>query len=206
MADEVEASTSLDDSSAGVGASASPPAVLKLKPWHVATAAEAFVAAQFARFGYDVSVQYGANQPEYDLMVAEGERMLKISVKGSQDGGWGLSQSYLSKTKKADYHGAAERWLQRHKPLTALCLVQFKGVPDEQMPRAYLAWPQEVADRLKGASGGRGDTILWEDYVRGPKASGAGIRETLPAEWKLTRSRVETMLVRPVNSRAVLGV
>jgi Holliday junction resolvase-like predicted endonuclease len=172
----------------------------KLKSWHVATAAEAFTAAQFARFGYDVSVQYGANQPEYDLMIAEGERMLKVSVKGSQDGGWGLSQSQLSIIKNANYHGAAELWFQRHKPMTALCLVQFGNVPDDQMPRAYLAWPREIADRLKEAAGGRGDTILWEDYVRGPKASGAGLRETLPNEWRLTRQRVQQMLQRPANS------
>ena len=43
-------------------------------------------AAQFARLGFDVSVQYGENQPEYDLIVARGELLLKISVKGSQDG------------------------------------------------------------------------------------------------------------------------
>lgn len=54
--------------------------------WHVAVAAEAFAAALFARCGVDVSVQYGANQPEYDLIVSQGERMLKVSVKGSQDG------------------------------------------------------------------------------------------------------------------------
>ena len=52
----------------------------KLSSWHVATAAEALAAAQFARFGFDVSVQYGANQPEYDLIVADGENILKISV------------------------------------------------------------------------------------------------------------------------------
>ncbi len=44
-------------------------------------AAEAFAAAVFARCGCDVSVQYGANQPEYDLMVAKGEHVLKVSVK-----------------------------------------------------------------------------------------------------------------------------
>ena len=58
----------------------------KMTSWHVGVAAEAFVAAQFARFRYDVSVQYGANQPEYDLIVVSGDKMLKISVKGSQDG------------------------------------------------------------------------------------------------------------------------
>lgn len=50
--------------------------------WQIATAAEAFAAAQFARCGWDVSVQYGANQPEYDLVAVCSDIMLKISVKG----------------------------------------------------------------------------------------------------------------------------
>ena len=54
--------------------------------WHVGVAAEAAAAALFARCGYDVSVQYGANQPGYDLIVAQGSRILKVSVKGSQTG------------------------------------------------------------------------------------------------------------------------
>lgn len=163
--------------------------------WHVATAAEAIAAAQFARFGFDVSVQYGANQPEYDLMVADGTHVLKISVKGSADGGWGLSQSELGKIKGADYHGAAEAWLKRHKLHTAVCLVQFNNVPDDALPRVYLAWPHEIAERLKAASGGRGDTILFEDYTRGPKAAGAGTTEKLPADWKMTRSRIRELLL-----------
>ena len=61
----------------------------KMTSWHVGVAAEAFAAAQLARMRYDVSVQYGANQPEYDLIAVDGEKMLKISVKGSQDGSWG---------------------------------------------------------------------------------------------------------------------
>jgi Holliday junction resolvase-like predicted endonuclease len=162
--------------------------------WHVATAAEAIVAAQFARFGYDVSVQYGANQPEYDLIIASGAQVLKISVKGSADGGWGLSQTQLQKLRHANYHGAADAWLARHKPLTALCLVQFKGVLDDAMPRIYLAWPKEIAERLKAASGGRGDTILWENYTRGPRAAGAGTIERIPDRWKMTRERVQELL------------
>ena len=164
--------------------------VTKISSWHVATAAEAAVATQFARFGFDVSVQYGANQPEYDLIVARGEQLLKVSVKGSQDGGWGLSQTQLSKIKGADYQGAAEAWFQRHKPKTALCLVQFKEVGDESMPRIYIAWPREIADRLKSASGGRGDTILYESYTRGPKAAGAGTQEVLPSSWRMTPARI----------------
>ena len=65
-----------------------------ISSWHVGVAAEAYAAAVFARYGYDVSVQYGANQPEYDLISVCGDKMLKISVKGSQDGGWGLTQNY----------------------------------------------------------------------------------------------------------------
>lgn len=107
----------------------------------VATAAEAFAAAQFARYGWDISVQYGANQPEYDLVAVDGDKMLKVSVKGSKDGSWGLTQSYLC---NADYHAAAERWLERHTRKTVLCLVQFREVPDDDLPRMYLARPVEI--------------------------------------------------------------
>ena len=47
----------------------------KMTSWHVGVAAEAFAAAQFARLTYDVSVQYGANQPEYDLIAVNGDRI-----------------------------------------------------------------------------------------------------------------------------------
>jgi Holliday junction resolvase-like predicted endonuclease len=162
--------------------------------WHVATAAEAIAAAQFARLGFNVSVQYGANQPEYDLMIDKGGRTLKISVKGSQDKGWGLSQSQLSKLRHANYHGAADAWLARHKPGTILCLVQFADVAFDEMPRIYLASPNEVADRLRAARGGLGDTILWEDHPRGPKSAGAGTVERLPDSWRLTEGRINELL------------
>jgi len=35
--------------------------------WQVGTAAEAFESAEIARCGWYVLVQYGGNQPEYDL-------------------------------------------------------------------------------------------------------------------------------------------
>ncbi len=93
--------------------------------WHVATTAKAFAAAQFSRLGWNVSVQYGANQPEYDLIVADGDRLLKVSVKGNKDGSWGLTQSYI---QDVDYHRAVDMGLARHGRRTALFLVQFKGV------------------------------------------------------------------------------
>ena len=111
---------------------------------NIAVAAEAIAAAQFARLGWDVSVQYGADQPLYDLIVARSERMLQISVKGSQDGGWGLTQSFLA---NADYHGAIDRWLEKHGAHIVFCFVQFKDVQFDEMPRLYLARPSEVAER-----------------------------------------------------------
>ena len=162
--------------------------------WHVATAAEAMAAAQFARLGYDVSVQYGANQPEYDLMIADTERTLKVSVKGSRDGGWGLSQSQLSALRKhnpdgpTDYHRAADNWLQRHKPRTVMCFVQFKDAPIDALPRIYLAWPQEVCDLLKSARGGKGDTILWE------QRDDRGLRASIPTHWTMSKERVADLI------------
>lgn len=136
-------------------------------PFLVGVAAEAIAATQFARCGFDVSVQYGANQPEYDLMVAKAGRMLKVSVKGSQDGSWGLTQSFL---KEANYHGAIDTWLKRRGAETSFCFVQFKGVPLEGLPRLYLARPAEIADRLRSTAKGRGDTILYEEHAWGPRA------------------------------------
>lgn len=158
---------------------------------HVGVAAEAAAAALFARAGFDVSVQYGANQPEYDLIVARPEAMLKVSVKGSKDGGWGLTQSFL---KDANYHAAANTWCQRHAARTVLCLVQYKDVPFDGMPRVYLASPIEIGDRLRLAANGRGDTILYEKHTWGPRASAAGTIEQIPEEWRFSPARVEALI------------
>lgn len=158
--------------------------------WHIGIAAEAFVAAQFARYGIDVSVQYGANQPEYDLIATKGDKMLKISVKGSQDGGWGLTQGYK---KDCDYHEAIDRWLQSHGKKTIFCLVQFKDVRDTDMPRMYLATPEEIARELHNARAGNGETVLREYHRWGDKAIAAGTEDVIPDEWKFTRVRAEHM-------------
>lgn len=156
--------------------------------WQVATAAEAFAAAQFARCGWDVSVQYGANQPEYDLVAVDGDRVLKISVKGSKDGGWGLTQSLI---KNADYHSAADEWLAKHSSKTILCLVQFKDTTVEILPRMYLATPKEVTEWLKNAAAGRGDTIVYEKHVWTARAYAAGTTDVIPESWRFTEERLE---------------
>jgi hypothetical protein len=155
--------------------------------WQVATAAEAFAAAQFARLGWDVSVQYGANQPEYDLVVVDRDCFLKISVKGSNDGGWGLTQSYLV---DANYHAAADKWLARHSKATVFCFVELKGIPLNELPRMYLVRPVEVANWLKTAAGGRGDTILYERHVWTHRAKSAGVVDEMPSSWRFTAERL----------------
>lgn len=158
--------------------------------WHVGVAAEAYAAALFARCGYDVSVQYGANQPEYDLIAVSGDRMLKISVKGSQDGGWGLTQGYK---KDCDYHEATEKWLNAHHKKTIFCLVQFQNTEIISMPRVYLASPKEIAEMLDSSAGGRGETVLREHHTWGPHAFGAGTTDQIPDEWKFSKERIEEM-------------
>lgn len=163
--------------------------------WHVSVAAEAIAAGQFARLGYDISVQYGADQPEYDLIISKGkdEIPLKISVKGSQDGSWGLTQNLLEKGK-ADYKNSIEKWLLQHGKRTILCFVQFKEVKLEELPRIYLATPKQVADQLKNAAKGRGDSILYENHTWKMKtAAGYGTTDKIPEEWKFSKQRIEEL-------------
>ena len=155
--------------------------------WHVGVAAEAYTAAILARYGYDVSVQYGANQPEYDLIAVSGDKILKISVKGSKDKSWGLTQGYK---KGCTYHEAVDRWLNAHHEKTIFSLVQFDGTAQNEMPRIYLATPKEIADRLKKSAGGRGETILYENHTWGPRAAGSGTTDSIPKEWLISDERL----------------
>ena len=155
--------------------------------YHIGVSAEAFAAAQFARYGFDVSVQYGANQPEYDLMASKEDLLLKISVKGSQDGGWGLTQSYK---KNRTYDEAIDEWLDSHGKKTIFCFVQFQGVADDQLPRMYLATPTEIAHVLRNARAGNGETTLRE-YHKWKSGVAIGTEDTIPAEWVFTAERAE---------------
>jgi hypothetical protein len=158
--------------------------------WQVSVAAESAVAMFLARAGWNVSVQYGANQPEYDLMAECGGSVLKISVKGSQDGSWGLTQSLL---KDADYHAAVDAWLARHTPRTVYAFAQFKGTALAEAPRIYLASPAEVADQLKRTAKGRGDTILYERKAWTNRAFGAGTVDEIPTTWRFSEERLQTL-------------
>ena len=153
--------------------------------YHIGVSAEAFAAAQFARYGFDVSVQYGANQPDYDLLVHQNDKILKISVKGSQDGSWGLTQGYK---RGRTYHEAIDEWLKAHGNKTVFCLVQFKDSDDMELPRMYLATPSEMAEYMRASHGGQGDTILHEHH-KWTKGIAAGTTDTIPSDWIFTPER-----------------
>lgn len=161
-----------------------------MNQWHVATAAKSIAAAQFARCGWDVSVQSAAHLLKCDLVVVKKSLILKVSVKGSQDGGWGLTQSYM---KERDYHRAADMWLAKHSNGTILCFVQFKAVGAAEMPRVYLARPVEVVAQLKSAAAGRGDTILNENHTWTQKAQAAGTTDRIPDTWRFSYARAENL-------------
>jgi Holliday junction resolvase-like predicted endonuclease len=165
-------------------------AIPEMSSFHVGVAAEAFAAGFFAQSGCDVSVQYGANQPEYDLLVARDTSFLRISVKGSQSGAWGLVQNFK---KGRSYHEAIDAWAAQHKPHTVYCLVQFWGVSLGQAPRAYLATVLEIVAYLKASRNGEGATILRENYSF-RRGVAAGITDSIPGHWVFTAARVDDLL------------
>ena len=172
-----------------------------MQQYHVAISAEAFAAALFAQAGCEVSVQYGANQPGYDLVVARGDSHALVSVKGSKDGGWGLIQSF--KNKGNSYFEAIDLWLKKHSRANLIfCLVQFKDTQFGDMPRIYLTKPEEMADYLKASRGKHGYTSLRERYIwQGGIAKGSV--DTIPEAWCFTIARLEKLMpIDPTTTSA----
>ena len=120
--------------------------------------------------GFDVSVQYGPNKPKYDLVVAE-EDLLTVSVMGSQDGFWDVTQPYLKRATELTGKkvGITSEPLNcgwtGHGSRAACCFVQFQGVAMDRLPRIYLASPRETAERLWEIAEGRGDSILYDEFA-----------------------------------------
>jgi len=152
-------------------------------------AAESYTACLLAQSGYDVLVQYGANQPHYDLMAVKDKRMLPVSVKGSQDGGWMLAVRY--KTPGVDYHQAIEKWLAAQRDDVLYIFVQFRGVGLGLAPRVYVARPPEIAVQLKNQCDGRGYGALQEDSVlHSPRSK---YKDRLPASWLFSSLRIDAI-------------
>ena len=150
-------------------------------------AAESYSASLLAQSGYDVLVQYGANQPHYDLVAVKGERILLLSIKGSQDGGWPLAVN--CKGDSRTYHEAIDAWYQKQRKDAVFILVQFLGVPLGAAPRVYVTRPPEIVSYMKTQCGGKGHGSLSEDWLRDhPRAKRS---DTLPPEWVFTKERID---------------
>lgn len=152
-------------------------------------AAESHAASLLARSGYQVSVQYGANQPDYDLVAEKAGRILLVSVKGNQDGGWPLAVSH--KKNGVSYHQAIDSWKAKQRKDIIFIFVQFIGIPLTSAPRVYVARPDEVAAYMKSQCSGKGHGALWEDYPRDHPKSGYTHR--IPQAWDFTQVRIDTI-------------
>ncbi len=196
-----------------------PPVQSKPAPWQVTVGAEGIAAAQFARCGFDVSVQSGPNKPWYDLVVAKAGNLLKVSVKGSDDGCWPLTETFLKraadlKGKQANYKGAIGLWLDQCGSRAVCCLVQFQGVSIGELPRIYLASPDEVAQKLQETADRLGSPSLHETYEWTPVADGTQAVEALPSAWCFSEERVQELLalqgagahLRPSPQRVIASV
>lgn len=160
-----------------------------MTPRQCEIAAESYAACLLAQAGYDVLVQYGANQPHYDLVANKGNKFLPISVKGSQDGGWMLAVRY--KEENSNYHDAIDKWLASQREDTVFLFVQFINIPIGAAPRAYIARPQEIAAHMKTQCHGRGHGSLQEDYQRDHPNS--KYNHKIPETWKFTQERIDKL-------------
>jgi hypothetical protein len=164
----------------------------------VDVAAESLVASLLSQAGYDVSVQYGANQPGYDLVAVKRDvtplRTLLVSVKGTQVSGWMFSAGHLTKDNGGEgmYHKAADAWLEKHGPDLVFAYVQFLGIPIGQMPEVFVARAHEVVAHMKKGKNGIGDTALrWKHTWKSGVAK--GLTDTVPDAWKFSQQRIDSV-------------
>lgn len=160
-----------------------------MTPRQCEIAAESYAACLLAQAGYDVLVQYGANQPQYDLVAVKGKRLLPISVKGSQDGGWMLAVKY--KEKGRTYHEAIERWLAAQRDDVVFIFIQFLGVALGAAPRAYAARANDISAQLGTQCNGRGYGALQEDVRQMRVRSRYDHR--IPASWLFSCERIDAL-------------
>ena len=156
-----------------------------MKKHNISVAAEAYAAALFAQAGYNVFVQYGANQPGFDLLVSNNSKTIHVSVKGSSNGEWKLADMKAGQT----YQLALDKWMDENKEYV-FCLVQFQGVNFGTMPRVYLARGTEVGTHLKTACYGN-ITLNLVEYRAPKRGKNIGKTEQIPDDWKMTDERIE---------------
>ena len=176
-----------------------PASPTKTSTWPISVGAEAIAAAQFARCGFDVLAQSARDKPWYDFAVTRAGNLLKVSVKASEDGRWNLIQSFARRStepgaRSVDCRSAIDFWADSQGSKTICCLVQFEGVTINQMPRIYLAFPNDIAAEMRAASERTGHCALLEKYdwtVEGKREYSA-----LPSSWRFSHERIQELLER----------
>jgi len=160
-----------------------------MNQYQVNVAGEAIAAAIMSQAGYGVAIQYGTTQEDWDIIAKKESRTLMLSVKGSQDGGWGLFQSYI---QKANYHGALNAWFKCQPKDIVYFFVQFKGVAVGAAPRCYIARPKEILAHMRTTRAGLAYTSLREHHVY-TRGAGHGHTDIIPAAWLVTQKRIDAV-------------
>jgi hypothetical protein len=163
--------------------------------------AEGIAAAQFARCGFDVLVQAGRDKSYYDLVVSRGGNLLRVSVKASDNGQWCLTSGYTRRVAESsgvriDSKAAINMWRSSYGSRTVVCLVQFESVAISEMPRIYLASPDEIAAKMLETAERTGECALFERYEWKGR-DGACYVECLPRSWDFSPERIQELLVPP---------
>ena len=171
----------------------------RLSPRSISLSAEGIAAAQFARAGFDILPQAAHEKPNFDLAVTRAGALVKMSVRATDSGRWDLVSPFLrgiygSKSRRADLQNAVECWLDSQSSRAMCCLVQFGDVPLDQLPRIYLAAPNDVARRMLDTLERTDDASLFETYEwKSPFEDNHRI-ETLPNAWRFSPERIEELL------------
>jgi hypothetical protein len=168
--------------------------------------AEGIAAAQFARCGFDVLVQAGRDKPWYDLVVTKTGNLLKVSVKASDNGEWALASGFTRRVAETngmriDNLSAIDMWRSGYGSRTVCCLVQFEGAAIHELPRVYLASPDEIAANMRQVAARTGRCTLLEMY-EWTSPNGARNIEMLPEKWHFSQDRVQELLLSEGSSAA----
>ncbi len=186
------------------------PPTTKPSSWPISIGAEGIAAAQFARCGFDVLVQSGRDKPWYDFAVTRAGNLIKVSVKASDDGRWNLPQSFARRgpepgAKNIDCRSAIDFWMDSQGSKTICCMVQFEGVAINQLPRIYLAFPNEIAAEMRIASERTGHCALHELY-EWTTSDGKLEVGSLPSTWRFSPERIQELIERQSAPASVSGM
>jgi hypothetical protein len=181
--------------------------VNKSPSWAISVGAEAIAAAQFARCGFDVLVQAGRDKPWYDLVVTKAGNLLKISVKASENGEWALTNGFIRRVAETngmriDCVSAIDMWRAGYGSRTVCCLVQFEGVAIQELPRVYLASPDEIAAHMRETAERTGRCTLLEMYEWSTSAGTRSV-QMLPDAWSFSHARVKELIATQGNGGCV---